>query len=275
MPLNPDLYNGDAYVVKQLPYGPGCWVVRLAVPVKTPIVAGQFAHVLVEPGRTWPLLRRPFSFWDVHYHKNALTNVDLLYTVVGHGTELLERRKPLDKVGFLGPVGKGFTLRRDRKTYVFVAGGVGIVPFYLFAKQIRAAKHGARLILLFGARTQHALWGIDDFDAIGVETHAATDDGSRGFKGFVTDLMKRKLGELDRGDVMLYTCGPDAMMRRVVETAQREDLPCEASLERRMGCALGACGACVTKVRDGGDWRYSRICMEGPTYDARELVLDA
>jgi len=275
MPLNPDLYNGDAHVVKQVPYGPGCWLIRLAVPIRTPIVAGQFAHVLVDNDLTSPLLRRPFSFWDVQYHKGALTNVDLLYTVVGHGTALLEKRKPLDTVGFLGPVGRGFTLRRDKRTYVFVAGGVGIVPFYLFAKQIRAAKHKARILLLFGARTKHALWGIDDFEKLGVETLAATDDGSRGFKGFVTDLMKSQLAKVDRRDVMIYTCGPDAMMKRVIETAQRESLPCEASLERRMGCALGACGACVTKVRDGDDWRYSRICMEGPTYDAHELVLDA
>ncbi len=270
MPLNPALYNGDAYVVKQVPYGPGCWRIRLAVPIRAPIAAGQFAHVLCG-GDT--LLRRPFSFWDVQRHDGALTNVDLLYTVVGRGTALLEKRKPLDRVAFLGPVGRGFTLRRDKRTYVFVAGGVGIVPFYLFAKQVRAAGHKARMILLFGARTEHALWGIDDFAGVGVEAHAATDDGSRGHRGFVTDLLAKWLKKLDRDDLVIYTCGPDAMMRRVIETAQRGDLPCEASLERRMGCALGACGACVTKVRDGDGWRYSRICLEGPTYDARELVL--
>ncbi len=272
MPLNPALYNGPARVVKQVAYGPGCWLIRVAVPITTPIVAGQFAHILVDEKLTSPLLRRPFSFWDVEYRKREV-HADLLYTVVGHGTALLEKRKPGDTVGFLGPVGNGFNIRRDRKTYVFVAGGVGIVPFYLFAKQVRAAKHKARMILLFGARTKHALWGIDDFKSVGVEAYAATDDGSLGSKGFVTDLMKEWLAKLDRDDVMIYTCGPDAMMKRVIDVAQRENYPCEASLERRMGCALGACGACVTKVRDGDDWRYSRICMEGPTYNAKDLVL--
>lgn len=273
MRLNAELYNGDATIVKQVPYGPGCWLLRLAVPLRGKVAAGQFAHVLCEPGAHTPLLRRPFSFWDVTYRK-GVAHVDLLYTVVGRGTALLETKRPGQKVGFLGPVGKGFTLRRDKGVYVFVAGGVGIVPFYIFAKQVRAAGHKPRMILLFGARTKRALWGLDDFAKLGVEARPATDDGSRGHRGFVTDLLEPALREVDPKEVMLYTCGPDAMMRRVIAHAQKTGLPCEASLERRMGCALGACGACVTKVRDGNDWRYSRICYEGPTYPAADLILD-
>ncbi|MBI2931440.1 MAG: dihydroorotate dehydrogenase electron transfer subunit [Planctomycetes bacterium] len=274
MKPGPELTNGDAYVVKQIPYGPGCWLIRLAAPIHAPIAAGQFAHVRVDPENDAPLLRRPFSFWDTHVHDDAWTSVDLLYTVVGRGTALLERRRPLDKVGFLGPLGRGFTPRRDKRIFVFVAGGVGIVPFHLFAKQIRRSGHDPRIILLFGARTAGALWGVDDFPALDVEVHAATEDGSRGSKGLVTDLLETRLRKLRRRDLMIYTCGPDAMMKRVIQSARRKQIPCEASLERRMGCALGACGACVTRVRDGADWRYSRICLEGPTYDAADLVLD-
>jgi dihydroorotate dehydrogenase electron transfer subunit len=245
----------------------------LQVPSRDPIEAGQFCHILTDFG-TEPLLRRPFSYWDVRPAGDG-QEVDLLYTVVGRGTEILAKKGPGSKVGYMGPLGIGFT-PKPAPTYVFIAGGVGIVPFYLFARQVAARGLKPRMILLFGGRTQSMLYGIDDFAGVGVEAEAATEDGSRGRKGLVTKLLEERLPALDRGGVQLYTCGPDRMMDAVVRIARREKLPCEVSMERHMGCALGACGACVTKVKteDGADWRYSRICMEGPTYDEQCLVLE-
>jgi len=263
------IWNGEATVVRQARYAPNCWKVTLDVPSAEPVQAGQFCHILTEFS-TEPLLRRPFSYWDV-VPGGGGAQVDLLYTVVGKGTEILARKRPGERVGYLGPLGIGFTPKPAR-TYVFVAGGVGIVPFYIFAKQARAP----RMILLFGGRNESMLYGIDDFAGVGVEAHAATEDGSRGRRGLVTQLLDDWLPKLDRQDVQLYTCGPDRMMDAVVRIARRERVPCEVSMERHMGCALGACGACVTKVigDDGTDWRYSRICVEGPTYDASRLVLE-
>lgn len=263
--------NGEATVVQQERYSPNCWKMTLAVPDPEPLDAGQFCHIQAEFAPD-PLLRRPFSYWD---ERDGGREVDLLYTVVGRGTALLERKKPGDRVGYLGPLGIGFT-PKPAKTWVFVAGGVGIVPFYLFAKQARERGFAPRMTLLFGGRTQSMLYGIDDFPAVGVEPVAVTEDGSRGLKGLVTRLLEERLPALDRKDVQLYTCGPERMMDAVVRIARREDLPCEVSMEKRMGCALGACGACVTKVLtdDGADWRYSRICIEGPTYDSCKLVLE-
>lgn len=263
--------NGEASVVRQERYSPNCWKMTLAVPDADPVDAGQFCHIQAEFAPD-PLLRRPFSYWDA---RDGGREIDLLYTVVGRGTALLERKRPGDRVGYLGPLGIGFT-PKPAKTWVFVAGGVGIVPFYLFAKQARERGLSPRMILLFGGRTRSMLYGIDDFPALGVEPLAVTEDGSRGLKGLVTRLLEERLPALDRKDVQLYTCGPERMMDAVVRIARREDLPCEVSMEKRMGCALGACGACVTKVAsdDGAGWRYSRICIEGPTYDACRLVLD-
>ncbi len=263
--------NCDGYVVRQIDVSAHCKKITVAVPVRDPIRAGQFCHVLCDGGEA--ILRRPFSFWDIRYFDDAWTNVDLLYTVVGKGTEALSKKKPLERVGFLGPLGIGFT-PSERGTYLFVAGGVGIVPFYLFAKQLFASGRTPRIVLLFGGRTEEMLYGIDDFPGIGVETYAATEDGSRGTKGWVTKLLESRLRKLDQRDLMVYTCGPDRMMDAVIRIARRESLPCEASMERRMGCALGACGACVVRVKDDDDWRYSRICIEGPTYDAEQLVLE-
>ncbi len=273
MAIDPNVFNGDAVVLRQESYGPKCWKMVMEVPSTAPIAAGQFCHIRVDEELSDPLLRRPFSYWDVRPGRSGRVEADILYTVVGRGTEVLGNCKPGDTVGYLGAVGRGFTIRRDRKAYVFVAGGVGIVPFYLFAKQIRAAGHDARMILCFGARNETMLWGIDDFPGVGVECHAATDDGSRGRKGLVTHEMRSWLEKLPNEDVMVYACGPDRMLEAVIEHVQKSGHECEVSMERRMGCALGACGACVTPVRDGDDWRYSRICWEGPTYNACDLVL--
>ena len=267
------IWNGDATVVAQVRYSPNCWKMTLEVPSKDPIEAGQFCHVLVDDAGD-PLLRRPFSYWDVRPSPGG-QQAALLYTVVGKGTDLMSRKAPGSKIGCMGPLGIGFT-RKPAKTYVFIAGGVGIVPFYLFAKQVTAAGLKPRMILLFGGRTQSMLYGIDDFAAVGVDAQAVTEDGSRGRKGLVTNLLEEWIPKVDRSSLQLYTCGPDRMMDAVVRIARREKLPCEVSMERHMGCALGACGACVTRVLadDGQDWRYSRICMECHTYDEKCLVLE-
>ncbi|HXX92570.1 MAG TPA: dihydroorotate dehydrogenase electron transfer subunit [Planctomycetota bacterium] len=267
------IWNGEATVVRQTRYSPQCWKMTLALPTAEPIEAGQFCHVLCDPG-TDPLLRRPFSYWDSR-PAGAGQEIDLLYTVVGRGTGLLAAKGPGSRVGYLGPLGIGFTPKPAR-TWVFVAGGVGIVPFYLFARQAARRGPAPRMILLFGGRTDSMLYGIDDFPAIGVEPVAATEDGSRGTRGLVTALLEAQLSTLDRSSLQIYTCGPDRMMDAVIRIARRESLPCEVSMERHMGCGLGAFGACVTRVvsDDGSDWRHSRICYEGPTYDAARLVLE-
>jgi dihydroorotate dehydrogenase electron transfer subunit len=265
------IWNGEATVVRQERVA-ASWKMTIEVPAPGSVEAGQFCHIQADPGPD-PLLRRPFSYWDVRPGSDGASQVDLLYTVVGRGTAILERKRPGDRVGYLGPLGIGFT-PKPAKTWVFVAGGVGIVPFYLLAKQARARGLHPRMVLLFGGRTQSMLYGIDDFPAVGVEPLAVTEDGSRGRKGLVTHLLEEQLPGLDPREVQIYTCGPEKMMDAVVRIARRRGLACEVSMEKRMGCALGACGACVTPVVDGDDWRYSRICIEGPTYDACRLVLE-
>jgi dihydroorotate dehydrogenase electron transfer subunit len=267
-------FNGEATVVRQTRTSPRCWKMTLDVPSGEKIEAGQFCHILTGCGSD-PLLRRPFSYWDARPAGEGASQVDLLYTVVGRGTELMARLGPGGKVGYLGPLGLGFN-PRPAKTWIFVAGGVGIVPFYIFARQARAKGFSPRMVLLFGGRTESMLYGIGEFPPEGVEARAATEDGSRGRKGLVTALLEECLPGLDPGETQIYTCGPERMMDAVVRIARRERMACEVSMEKRMGCALGACGACVTKVlaEDGSDWRYSRICIEGPTYDASRLVLE-
>ena len=271
MHSEPDIYDGPAYVVGQKRIAPNGWKMTVAAPVPARVAAGRFVHLLVDEDRKEFRLRRPFSFWDVRHPEGAWTNFDLVYQVVGPGTERMTRKEPLDTVGFLGPLGRGFTPPADGERLIFVAGGVGIVPFHHFARQLREEGRRHEILLLFGARNRDLLYGIDEFADVDVKALAATEDGSRGDRGLVTDLLLR---HLDGGPVRIYTCGPDRMIERVARIARERKLPCEVSMEQRMGCGLGACGACVTKVADGDDWRYSRVCREGPAYDASALVLE-
>ena len=128
------IWNGEATVVRQTRYSPNCWKMTLSVPSKEPVAPGQFCHLLTDQA-TDPLLRRPFSYWDVADGGGGTTHVDLLYTVVGKGTEIMARKAQGDRLGYLGPLGIGFT-PQSKKTYVFIAGGVGIVPFYHFARMV-------------------------------------------------------------------------------------------------------------------------------------------
>jgi dihydroorotate dehydrogenase electron transfer subunit len=268
-----DIWNGEAEVLRQERLAPNCLRMTLEVPREEPVAAGQFCHIRVDRTHD-PLLRRPFSYWDVTHPRKGLSHATLVYAVVGKATEILAGKPPGSRVGYLGPLGNGFD-PNPAQTLVFVAGGVGIVPFYHLARQALSRKPKPRVLLLFGGRTETLLYGIDDFAPLGVRVRAATEDGSRGVKGLVTDLLERELPGLDREGLRLCVCGPDRMTEAVVRIARREGLPCEVSLERRMGCALGACGACVTRVTgdEGAESRYSRACCEGPVYDASRLVL--
>lgn len=268
------IWNGEVGILRQERLAPNCLRMTLEIPREEPVAAGQFCHIRVDRTHD-PLLRRPFSYWDVTHPRRGVTHATLVYAVVGKATEILATKRPGDRVGYLGPLGNGFDPKPAR-TLVLLAGGVGIVPFYHLARQALSRKPKPRILLLFGGRTKSLLYGIDEFPPLGVKVRAATEDGSRGMKGLVTDLLERELPDLERKDLRLCVCGPERMTEAAVRIARRENLPCEVSLERRMGCALGACGACVTRVagEEGAAWRYSRACCEGPVYDASRLVLE-
>jgi dihydroorotate dehydrogenase electron transfer subunit len=243
--------------MEQEQVAPDGFRMRLEVPDAQRYGAGQFLHVRVDESACQPLLRRPFSTWDA-----GEGWVDVLYAVKGQGTKLLAAKRAGDRVGVLGPLGNRLTPPDGRA--VFVAGGVGIVPFLMLARGSPGAT------LLFGARGAPYLYGLPQLRRLPIEIHVATDDGSAGFHGKVTELFERRI---ERG-ARVYGCGPDPMLRALARIVRREGLWCEMSLETRMGCALGACRACVTPVRDDGGWRYSRVCCEGPNYNVEELVLE-
>lgn len=240
---------------------------RLEAQFGEEIGAGQFAHLRVEESSAMPLLRRPLSFWDA-----GPGFADVLFAVRGQGTRLLARKRAGDIVGMLGPLGNRLSFPPPGSHAVMVAGGVGIVPFFLFSKQILRTEPSVRITLLFGARRKEELYGLEWLRTLPIEIRLATEDGSEGARGRVTYLLEELLKGGERP--VLYGCGPDAMLRAVAGIAARENLSLELSLETRMACGLGACRACVIPVRDGDGWRYSRVCCEGPNYRASDLRMD-
>lgn len=227
---------------------------------------GQIFHVRpASPRQTDPLLRRPFSVCDV-----VGDEVAILYSVVGRGTRMLSLLRPGDVVDVLGPVGRYFTPPEGADLHLIVAGGVGVAPFPFLAR--RLAKR-ARTLVLLGARSGDRVSCRGVFEELGCEVRVCTDDGSAGCKCLVSELFERELASCGASSPAAYACGPRGMMAATATVCRKAGVPLQVSLEERMGCGVGACLGCVTRlVAPGGGERYARVCMDGPVFDAAEVV---
>ena len=137
---------------------------------------------------------------------------------------------------------------------------------------MRQPAQAQRVTLCYGARTAELLAGVEDFQHAGVNVRIATDDGSRGYHGLVTDLLRQTLAESD-DDRRIACCGPEPMMAAVAGLAAETETACQISLETPMACGIGICFTCVAKIRDvNGQWDYKRTCVDGPVFDAASIV---
>ncbi len=271
----PSKYLAPATVIRNLRCAEGFHLMRLEVPgFPEAIEPGQFVHLRLSDG-TWPFLRRPFSICDFFPGTDGPARLDVLYEVVGLGTGLMAEMRPGDRVNLLGPQGRGYRLPPARTVPLLVGGGVGIPPLLYLAKRLLSGGHSPeRVRVLLGARTAAALCLEEDFRALGVRVEIATDDGTRGRTGYVTGLLEEAV-RAEGGGKEILACGPTPMLRAVAGLARAGGVRCQLSLENRMGCALGACRACVWPVRDPGgeEWHYETVCREGPVFDLERLVI--
>ncbi|MEN8149601.1 MAG: dihydroorotate dehydrogenase electron transfer subunit [Planctomycetota bacterium] len=257
-------------VTKNVRIGADAFFMELDCPdVAALSLPGQFLMVKCAEGLE-PLTGRPFSIADV-----VGDRLHLGYLVVGKGTGLLAQMTEGTRVGILGPLGKPFDYRGVADRHVMVAGGIGSAPFPLLARGIAEDAPDAERTVLLGGRSQDHLYFADRFEQLGCTVRAATDDGSAGHHGFVTDLMAEYVGE---PGVKFYGCGPTPMFLAMERTLGDADNPCEISVEPIMSCGFGACYGCVVPVRkdddpSGEEWEYVKSCKEGPTFDIRDLVL--
>lgn len=222
---------------------------------------GQFVHVrCVESYQ--PLLRRPFS---IHTLSDSQT-FSVLYQVVGRGTELLSQRKPRQSLDVLGPLGRGFQIYPQDERAILVGGGIGVAPLLFLAQKL--IKEKKQVLLLLGAKTKDSLLALSDFKSLGVEVTVATEDGSAGKKGMVSDLFEQALLITKKPlKTTVYACGPEEMLARITTISLIYDFPCQVCLEEMMACGVGVCLSCVVATKQG----YRRVCAEGPVFDGEEI----
>ena len=231
---------------------------------------GQFIHLRVA-GRNNIVLRRPFSVFKADRH-----SLTILFKIIGKGTKILAQLRAGDKAGIIGPLGNGFPMPARNVYPVFVAGGYGSAALYLLAE--RAKIKGT---LFIGGKTDEDILCVADFKRLGWNVRIATEDGSAGQKGLVTDVLNKWLANERKNDnISFYACGPMGMLEVVAKIAISSDWKAWLSLDRHMGCGVGACLACVQKIKVPGDrgasdsWKWARICTEGPVFECREIIWD-
>ncbi|HEV2425906.1 MAG TPA: dihydroorotate dehydrogenase electron transfer subunit [Terriglobia bacterium] len=276
------MLDAVANVVENRPLMGGHFVLTVHSPRQAQAARpGQFAMIRLL-GHSDVLLRRPMSIYDVRSEgggngaRAEPALLDFLYKVVGRGTALMAELKPGARVGLLAPLGHGFFaedyLREARAAneVLHVAGGIGIAALLLPARELAAA--GVKQRLFFGGRTRADLVGVSEFKPYLTETVLATEDGSRGYQGYVTEPLENYL-EFGRGSrQLILACGPWGMLEATVALARRYGRRCLVSMENRMGCALGVCLGCSIRVQGEGHGTYERVCTEGPVFWAEHVA---
>jgi len=257
-------------------------VIALAAPdIAADARPGQF--VMVKSGRGGdPLLRRPFSVFEVLRSNNRVEGLTLLSKRIGVTTNILFEAVEGDTISCLGPLGRPFELVDPPAEAWMVAGGVGLAPFATLAEALLA--RGTTTTLFYGARSGAELFYLDWFASRGFRLVLATEDGSRGERARITVPLERDLGSRipdpgSRSDVMIYACGPEPMLEAVAHVASKFKRPSQVSVERTMGCGMGGCYSCVIPVRDGtagagSAHHYVRSCIAGPVFRGDEIAWD-
>jgi len=267
--------DADAEVLSNTRLSADYCVVALGAPdLAASIDPGQFVMVRTSTCDA-PLLRRPYSIFDLlRGSRGEPIGFSILNQRVGIGSSALFSARPGDRFACLGPLGRPFSLVEPPAAAWMVAGGVGLAPFATLAERLVAA--AVPTTLFYGARTAAQLFCLDRFEPIGVRLVLATEDGSVGAHGRVTAPLEEAFGALPAGArVMVYACGPEAMLAAVGRMAARFAQPSELAMERQMGCGMGGCYSCVVRVRTpDGRSRFARSCLEGPVFKGDDIVWD-
>lgn len=224
---------------------------------------GQFVNIRVSDALD-PLLRRPISI-----HAVSGPKIEILYEAVGKSTQILSEKKPGDYLDILGPSGNGFEYEKPgtgNQEAVLVGGGMGVAPLMFLAKAFKSKKP----LVLIGAKAKNHIHCENEFKKLGCEVKISTDDGSKGFKGRVTDLLREALlTTCNLSRKTIFACGPRPMLKEIARISKEKGIPAQISLEEHMACGIGACLGCVADTIEG----YKRVCKDGPVFDAQKIVI--
>jgi len=240
------------------------------------------------------LLRRPFSIAQLRDGSDqGRKRIELIYRVVGPGSRWMERLRTPQCVSILGPLGNGFDICDGKPLAWLISGGIGVAPLIWLAQELKQV--GKEVVAFCGARSADLMplrstevasnvrepltpsMRYREYAGSGVGVVAATDDGSAGYRGLVSEAMaeyaRRHVEQKDQ--VVVYACGPEPMLEAVGGFCREEGMDLQVCVERMMACGLGTCQSCVVRVRDDASeegWRYALACVDGPVFDGAEMV---
>ncbi len=218
---------------------------------------GQFCMVQI-PGNSEILVRRPFSLClesQNHFH--------IVYKAVGPVTRAMSLARSGHELNIQAPLGKGLDWSGYSRV-IGIAGGYGIAPMLGLGQHLKTAKIAYEVY--YGTRSQADILLQADFAAAAIPLHISTEDGSSGYKGYVTELLEQQLTSGDK--TLFFVCGPHGLLQAAAQLAQRLGYDCAVSMEEYMGCGIGVCLGCVVKTKQGN---YVRSCIEGPVMDAKDV----
>lgn len=218
---------------------------------------GQFLEIRVTD-EIEPLLRRPISIYNVEGDI-----VEFVFQVKGKGTEILSKKEEGEEIDILGPLGQGNFEFEGKNNIAIIGGGIGIFPLHELAKR---AKGKAKINMYLGFRSKDFIVLEEEYRNLSDKFILTTDDGTYGEKGFAINFLEQdiKTGKIDG----IFACGPLPMLRAVQELAKSTKIPCQISLEERMGCGIGVCLGCAVKINAGEQVVYGHVCKGGPVFDS-------
>jgi len=229
---------------------------------------GHFINIKITD-QPEPFWRRPFS---IHQINTVHGWFDVLYRLVGKGTSILSQKKAGDNLNFVGPLGRAFQVSDSQieKAYV-VGGGLGIAPLLFLC--VRLINQGITPSLFYGVKSDKEFCCLQDFVTLNINMFLATEDGSTGHRGFITDVVEAQLNSQTKNELpALFACGPNPMLYKISRIAHEKSLRCQVSLETLMGCGIGACLGCGVKTNDN-QLKYLYVCKDGPVFNAHEIDL--
>jgi dihydroorotate dehydrogenase electron transfer subunit len=241
-----------------------CRLKMIAPEIAAAAKPGQFVEVRVgNDDSVDPLLARPISIFRINKGEGSIS---LLFKIVGRGTKLLASKVKGENIMTWGPIGNGFSIPEGAKNIALIAGGIGMPPLFCLQEHLASSPNPPQITLFYGGRTSRDFLEMDLWEKNQTRVKLATEDGSTGFKGLVTDLFvsEHQSNHYD----LLVACGPAPMLAAIQKIASLTGLSGQISLESYMACGVGACLGCVCQTGKGS----RRVCVDGPVFSIEEVI---
>lgn len=269
-----DIYVGEILSNEEIQKDCFLMKIKVAPSFENPL-PGQFVMIRIA-GLNDPFLSRPISIYSFSRGKNFCT-LELLYRVVGKGTQILAGLIEGSQVEINGPLGNGFKTDSIKENIVIISGGIGIAPLSLLIESLR---HEARcsspaMMMYPGFQNAGAVVGLGKMQKLCRAVNVCTDDGTLGKKGFVTQIFQKDMKQYTPDKTSIFACGPREMLKALAKVLDGSEFDCQVSLEERMACGTGACMGCAVAIKDKeGALAYKRVCSDGPVFNLADIVWD-